>query len=267
MSIYKELAKMEERNEAGAVCTIVSSYGSTPRHEGSKMLVYANGQTLGTVGGGELEARVVSEALQALDDGKPKLLTYNMSEPERGDPGVCGGQLQIYIEPIIPKEKVIIIGAGHVGREIAHLAHWLGFYVIVSDDREQFCNAEFVPDGDEFYPVPVKELPKVIEITSSSYLVMPTRGMDVDVEGLPALLETPAAYIGVIGSRRRWTATRKKLVEMGVPREQIARIRSPMGLNLGAEKPEEIALSIMAEILLLQRGGDGRPLASTHEDS
>jgi xanthine dehydrogenase accessory factor len=267
MSIYQELAKMEERNDAGAVCTIIRTEGSTPRHEGSKMLVYSNGQTSGTIGGGELESRVVSEALQAMGDGRPKLLTYSMSEPERGDPGVCGGQLQIYIEPIRPKDKLVIIGAGHVGREIAHLASWLGFFVIVSDDRKQYCNAEFIPDGDEFFPVPILELTKLIEITSSTYVVMPTRNIEVDLEGLPVLLDTPAAYIGVIGSRRRWATTRKKLIEMGVAEDKIARIRSPMGLNLRVEKPEEIALSIMAEILMLQRGGDGKPLSNITQDS
>jgi xanthine dehydrogenase accessory factor len=267
MSIYKELAKIEERNEAGAVCTIIGSEGSTPRHAGSKMLVYSNGQTSGTIGGGELESRVISEALQAMGGGKPRLLTYTMSDPERGDPGVCGGQLQIYIEPIRPKDKLVIIGAGHVGKEIAHLASWLGFHVIVNDDRQQYCNAELIPDGNEFYPVPINELPKLIDITTSTYIVMPTRNIEVDLEGLPVLLGTPAAYIGVIGSRRRWATTRKKLIEMGVAEEKIARIRSPMGLNLKAEKPEEIALSIMAEILMLQRGGDGKPLSNITQES
>ncbi|MBE0410100.1 MAG: XdhC family protein, partial [Anaerolineales bacterium] len=237
MSIYKELAKIEETNQSGALCTIIRSEGSTPRHEGSKMLVYSNGETLGSIGGGEVESRVIAEALQSMIDRKSRLLTYNLAEPDRGDPGVCGGQLQIYIEPIIPKEQVIIIGAGHVGKAIAHLAHWLGFYVVISDDRAQFCNPETIPDGDEFYPVPLKELPKQIEITSSSYLVMPTRSMEVDLEGLPELLDTTAAYIGVIGSRRRWAVTREKLIDIGVNEEKIARVRSPMGLNLKAEKP------------------------------
>jgi xanthine dehydrogenase accessory factor len=263
MSIYKALANMEENNQTGAVCTIIRSEGSTPRHEGSKMLVYSDGTTIGSIGGGELESRVVVEAHQAMMDGKTRLLMYSMTDPQRGDPGICGGQLQIYIEPVRPKATVVVIGAGHVGKAVAHLAHWLGFRVVVNDDREQLCNPESVPDGDEYYPVSISELPQHIIINSSTFLVLTTRGMEVDIEGLPVLLDSPAVYIGVIGSRRRWAATRKKLIEMGIPEEKVARIHSPMGLDLKAEKPEEIALSILAEIVMVHHGGDGKPLGQS----
>lgn len=261
MSIYRALAELEEMYEAGVLCTIISSEGSTPRHESSKMLVYSDGTILGTVGGGEMESRVIQEALDALKQGRPRLLKYSMAEPERGDPGVCGGQLEIYLEPIEPKPTLVIIGAGHVGRAVAHLATWLGFRVAVSDDRHEYCNAESVPDAEEFFPVPMEDLPKHLRINSRTYLVLSTRGVDVDVLGLPALLETDAAYIGVIGSRRRWSTSRKKLLEMGIAKELLDRVRSPMGLELNAETPEEIAVSIMAEIIMLRRGGDGRAMS------
>jgi xanthine dehydrogenase accessory factor len=251
-SIYQCLAKLEEHNQAGALCTVVATHGSTPRHTTSKMLVYPDGHIVGTVGGGEVENRVISEALLALQDGKPRLLQYNMSDPARGDPGVCGGQVEVFVEPIQPKPILVVIGTGHVGKAVAHLAHWLGFRVVANDDRPEFCNAEAVPDADEYLPCPMAELPQRLTINPWTYLVLTTRGVDVDVAGLPALLDTPAAYLGVIGSRRRWVTAQKQLLEAGVGEEKLARVHSPIGLEIHAETPEEIAVSIMAEIILLR---------------
>jgi xanthine dehydrogenase accessory factor len=261
MSIYRAIVELEERNEPGALCTIVSSKGSTPRRTTSKMLVYADGSIAGTVGGGELENRVIREAREVIQTGHPRLLEYSMTDPQRGDPGVCGGQLEVYVEPIQPKPVLVVLGAGHVGKAVVHLAKWLGFYVVVSDDRAEFSNPETTPGGDEYLAVPMEELPQQLKITPWTYLVLTTRGSNVDILGLPALLKTPAAYIGVIGSRRRWTVTRNKLLEAGVPESYLARVRSPMGLELNAETPEEIAISIMAEIIMLRQGGDGRVMA------
>ena len=257
MSVYKALAKLEEENEAGALCTLIRSQGSTPRHSGSKMLVYQDGSIIGTVGGGEVENRVIEEAVQSIKDGKPRLLEYNMSDPERGDPGVCGGQMEVFVEPIQSKPTLVIIGAGHVGKAVAHLAHWLGFRVVINDDRPEFCTPEAVPDGDEYLPAPLAELPQRLKITPWTYLALTTRGVNIDVQGLPALLKTQAAYIGVIGSQRRWSVARKQLSEMGVSEEKLNQVRSPIGLELNAETPEEIAVSIMAEIIMLRQGGNG----------
>jgi len=260
--IYRAITELEQSNEAGVLCTVVRSRGSTPRHATSKMLVYPDGRIIGTVGGGELENRVIAEALRSLQDGASRLLEYSMSDPQRGDPGVCGGQVEVFVEPIMPKPVLVVIGSGHVGKAVAHLAKWLGFRVAVNDDRPEFCNPQAVPDGDEFYPVSMGELPQHLKITSWTYLVLTTRGVAVDVPGLPALLDTPAAYIGVIGSRRRWTTTVNTLKEAGIPEEKIKRVRSPIGLELRAETPEEIAVSIMAEIIMLRQGGDGSVMAA-----
>ncbi len=261
-NLYQRIAEALERGESLALCTITESHGSTPRHAGSKMLVFEDGRFLGTVGGGELESRVLKEAQRVIEEGKPVKLHYSMSDPARGDPGVCGGQVEVFVKPILPKEKVVIIGGGHVGKAVAHLAKWLGFWVVVSDDRPEFCTPEMNPDADEFLPVPMEELPKHLNINRSTYLLLTTRGSAVDVAELPALLETRAGYIGVIGSKRRWATTVKGLKERGVSDEAIARVHSPMGLELNAETPEEIAVSMMAEIILLKRGGDGKPMRS-----
>jgi xanthine dehydrogenase accessory factor len=259
-SIYKVLAELETAQQPAVLCTVVKTSGSTPRHSTSKMLVFPDGHILGTVGGGELENRVVREALASLLDGKPRNLTYNMTDPEHGDPGLCGGQVEVFVEPIMPSPMLVIVGGGHVGKAVAYLAKWLGFRIALSDDRAEFCTPEANPNVDEFYPCNLSELPQHLSITSQTTIVLTTRGSDVDVEGLPALIETQAGYIGVIGSRRRWTTTIKGLKQKGISEEKLERIHSPIGLGIGAETPQEIAVSIMAEILMLRCGGSGQTM-------
>lgn len=262
ISIYQALSEIETNNESAALCTVVKSEGSTPRHVGSKMLVYPDGKIIGTVGGGGLENSVMDEARKALEDGQPRHLHYNMSDPSRGDVGVCGGQVEVFVEPILPAPMVIVIGAGHVGKAVAHLAKWLGFRVAVSDDRVEFCDAGTVPDADAYYPVPMEKLAQHVKVTRQTFLVLTTRGSNVDAVGLGPLLETEAGYIGVIGSKRRWLETVKALKAQGVAEEKIARVHSPIGLELQAETPEEIAVSIMAEILMVHNKGTGKMMSS-----
>ncbi len=259
-SIYQALAELEHSHQPAALCTVVRTSGSTPRHSTSKMLVYEDGSILGTVGGGELENRVRKEALASLQDGMPRLLSYAMNDPARGDAGVCGGQVEVFVEPILPAPLMVVIGGGHVGKAVAHLGKWLGYRIAVSDDRPEFCTPEANPDADEFHTCPLAELPQHVNITPHTVLILTTRGSNVDAAGLPALLETPAAYIGIIGSRKRWLTTVKELNAQGITDEQLARVHSPIGLGLGAETPEEIAVSILAEVLMLRAGGSGKPM-------
>ncbi|MFL7893698.1 MAG: XdhC family protein [Anaerolineales bacterium] len=256
MSIWQAIADLEEKHEAGVLCTIIRSQGSTPRHAGSKMLVYADGNIIGSVGGGELERRTISAALDLMLIGRPGWLDYNLSEPELGDPGVCGGQVEIYMEPIIPKPTLVVVGAGHVGQAVAHLAHWLDFRLVISDDRPEFCTPENIPNADQYFPIPLPEFTEKFKITPWTYLVLTTRSVDVDVPGLPGILSSPAAYIGVIGSRRRWETTRKQLEEAGIKPEKINRVRSPVGIEIHAETPQEIAVSIMAEIIQIRHASE-----------
>lgn len=259
-SVFAALAHVEAAGESAALCTIVREQGSVPRHAGSKMLVYADGGIIGTVGGGEMESRVIRAALDALRDGATRLLSYQLADPSAGDPGVCGGEVEIFVEPIQPLPTVLIIGGGHVGRALVHLARWLGFRVALSDDRAEFCNAEWAPDAQEYWPVPVSELVEHYRFNAQTYIVMPTRGVPLDVDALPRLLDKPHAYLGVIGSRRRWATALRRLAAAGVPPERLAKVHAPMGLELNAETPEEIAVSVMAEIIMLQRGGTGAPM-------
>ena len=259
-AIFQALAELETTHQPAALCIVVKTSGSTPRHTTSKMLVYLDGHILGTVGGGELENRVRKEALASLQDGLPRLLSYNMTDPSRGDAGVCGGQVEVFVEPILPAPMVVIIGGGHVGKAVAHLAKWLNFRIAVSDDRPEFCTPGSNPDADEFYPVAMAELPLHLTITPRTTLILTTRGNNVDIAGLPALLESQAGYIGVIGSRKRWSETVKNLNEAGISDDQLKRVHSPIGLGIAAETPEEIAVSIMAEVLMVRGGGSGNQM-------
>lgn len=231
------------------LCAIVHTQGSTPRRAGSKMLVYPDGTIMGTIGGGRMEHEVVREALEALRENRPRRLTYSLTDPGRGDPGVCGGQLEVYVEPILPEPKLIVYGMGHVGVEVADLAHWLGLEVEAADDRPELANKMVAAGAFEIQCIPPNQLTDKLTIHGRTYVVLTTRNVEVDLEALPTLLDSPATYIGVIGSRRRWETTRQQLRERGIAAEKLARVLSPVGLEIQAETPKEIAVSILAEII------------------
>jgi xanthine dehydrogenase accessory factor len=261
MGIFQRLAELERVGGAAAMATIIRSRGSVPRHEGSRMLIYADGSIEGTIGGGTMESRVIDAALQCLKDGKTRVLEYAFVDPEKGDVGVCGGEIEVFVESLRLNPSIVVIGGGHVGQAVASLAKWLGYYVVVSDDRPEFVTAEAHPDADERVLCALAEIPQHVNLHSETYLILTTRGADIDVAGLPALLDSPAAYIGVIGSRRRWETTVGKMRAAGVPEEKIERVTSPIGLELNAETPEEIAVSILAQIIQQRRGGTGASMA------
>jgi xanthine dehydrogenase accessory factor len=262
-SVYAALAAVEASGEPAVLCTVIAARGSVPRHVGSKMLVFADGRFTGTIGGGEMESRVIREAQALLRGGEAHVVRYQLADPASGDPGVCGGEMEIFVEPIHPRPAVLVIGAGHVGRALVHLAHWLGFRVALADDRPEFCTPEWAPGADEYLPVAARDLPGRFNFHAQTYIVMPTRGVPFDVDALPHLLDVPHAYLGVIGSRRRWATAVERLRGLGVAAEKLAAVHAPMGLELNAETPEEIAVSILAEIIMLRRGGTGQPMQWT----
>jgi xanthine dehydrogenase accessory factor len=261
-TIYQALTEIENNNSSAVICTVVKTSGSTPRHSTSKMVVYPDGSILGTVGGGELENQVIAEAKHALSTNQSKLLEYDMTDPARGDVGICGGQVMVFVEPIIPPPLIVVIGGGHVGKAVAHLSKWLGFRVAISDDRPEFSSKSAIPEADLFFPAEMKDLPDLLQITNQTYLILTTRGASTDVEGLPSLLRTSAGFIGIIGSKRRWTETVKQLLLTGITKDELSRVHSPIGLEINAETPEEIAVSILAELLLISRNGTGKSMKS-----
>ena len=231
------------------LATIVSTKRSVPRHAGTKMLVYEGAEQSGTVGGGELESRVVEDALEVLHTGKTRLETYALVDPERGDPGVCGGEMTVYLEPYMPPHTVFVIGTGHVGAAVVDLAHWLGYRTVANDDRPERVKEDIVPNADERITGTVEEALSAVAVTEDTSIVVVSRSVDIDVDAIPQLLETPARYIGVMGSGRRWNTTKRQLVENGLDEAELDRIHVPIGIELGAETVQEIAVSILSEII------------------
>ena len=257
--IYQAILDARRDGRPAALATVVRARGSVPRHATSKMLVFADGQMTGTVGGGELESLTIQASQQAIRDGQPRLEHYSLAGPRDDAVGVCGGEVEVFIEPILPPPTVLVLGCGHVGVAVARLAKWLGFHIVVSDDREELCAPEHVPDADLYLPGEIAAVLSHTPIDSRTYVVAVTRGYPHDVAAVPILLESDAPYIGVIGSRRRWATAVKELKALGIDDEQLQRVRSPIGLHLGAETPEEIAVSIMAEIIMLRNRGAIEP--------
>jgi xanthine dehydrogenase accessory factor len=225
------------------------------------MLVYTDGRILGSVGGGGIENRVIAEALEAIKTRKTRRLHYDLVDPKKGDPGLCGGQVEVYVEPILPKLTLLVVGAGHVGRQVAHLAKWLGWHVVLSDDRAELCSKDSIPEADEFLICKMSEIPQRFKINEYVYIVAATRGSEVDVEGLPALLNCNSAYLGVIGSERRWENTKQEISAKGDFAGKLAKVHSPIGLELNVETPEEIAVSIMAEVLSIANTATAKSMA------
>ncbi len=254
MDILQLAADLIQHNTPCVLCTVIRTSGSVPRHAGAKMLVGADGAMLaGTVGGGEMENRVIEQAKLSLSDGQARLQSYQLANPQAGDPGVCGGEVEVFIEPLLTSPTLIIFGAGHVGRALTHLAKWSGFHVIVADDRPEQCNPTACPGADEYQPGPMRETLGKLSLTPQTYVAMVTRGYPLDVDMLPLLLQTSVRYIGVIGSQRRWLTAARALREKGIGEADLARIHAPSGLEISAETPEEIAISIMAEIIQARR--------------
>lgn len=259
-AVFEAVVTAQREGRSAALATVVQTQGSVPRQAGSKMLVWPDGSIVGTVGGGEMEALVIREAQAAMHDGQPRMVSYNLADLESGDPGICGGTVTAFVEPLLPPPTVLVIGCGHVGKAVAELAKWLELRVVVSDDRPGYATPEQLPGMDAYLEVSPADLVAKATITARTCIAAVTRGLAVDKDLIPALLATDAPYIGLIGSRRRWALTVEALVEQGINREALARVHAPIGLELGAETPKEIAVSILAEIIMTLRGGSGESM-------
>lgn len=261
MNIFAELNEIESKSLTAVFCIVTNTRGSTPRHAGSKMIVYPDGHIIGTVGGGELESLCISEAIQLMQNGNNTTLHYKLVNPELGDPGICGGEVEVYLEVIGKKPKIMIIGAGHVGKQLSFLANWLGFEVIVIDDREELISETNFPHATHRFATLEKFLEKFSAIESTStFVVMTTRSLEIDVKNIPEILKFNPRYLGVIGSKKRWLKTTELLINDGIVESEIEKIFSPIGLDLKSETPEEISLAIMAEILKVKNDASGENL-------
>jgi xanthine dehydrogenase accessory factor len=243
------------KGETVALVTIVSARGSTPQRVGAKMLVHADGRQLGTIGGGCYESDAFGKAREALRTHKARVVKYELTDDFAEETGlICGGQMEVFIEPIEPAPQLVILGAGHVGLQLGRLAPGLGFRVTIVDDRERFANRDRFPDAAA---IVVDSIPEWIERTplaSSAYVAVLTRGHRQDYEAIRALAGRDLRYVGLIGSRAKVAKVVDRAIEEGVSADWLRRVHAPVGLDIGAVTPEEIAVSILAELVAVRRG-------------
>jgi xanthine dehydrogenase accessory factor len=253
--VFAAVSDALDRGEPAALVTIVSTTGSTPQRVGAKMLVFADGRTVGTIGGGCYENDAFGKARHAITTRAPQLVHYELSDDFAQETGlICGGQMDVYIEPIEPSPELYVIGAGHVGFHLARVAHEVGFRVHVVDDREKFANAERFPTATEIL---VEDIPAWIARTNLppyAYVVIVTRGHTNDLEALRGLAPRELRYLGLIGSRAKVARIYAELAADQLPAEALRRVHAPIGLDIGAVTPQEIAVSIVAELIAVKHG-------------
>ena len=255
MDIFAEIAKLRKEGRKAALATIIQVQGSIPSYESSKILIRDDGSIVGTVGGGCVEAEVWAVAQDVMREERPRRLHFNLNnQPEYDEGLICGGSLDIFVEPILATPTAYIFGGGHVSLYLAKVAGVAGFDVVVMDDRPSFANKERFPNAAETHAGPWEEIFPKLNINDFSYLVLVTRGHSGDLTCLRWALTTPARYIGMIGSRRKFIEIAKVLEGEGVAAEKIERVHSPVGLDIGAITPEEIAVAIVAEMIAARRG-------------
>jgi len=254
MDIYAEIARLRKEGRRAALATIIQVQGSIPSYESSKILIRDDGSIVGTVGGGCVEAEVWSVAQDVMREEKPRRLHFNLNQNPEYDEGlVCGGSLDIFIEPVLDTPTLYLFGGGHVSLSVSKVANIAGFDTVIVDDREAFANRERFPEAAETHAGPWEEVFPRLKIIEFSYLVIATRGHKGDLACLRWALATPARYIGMIGSRRKLIEFSKVLESEGVSRELLERVHSPVGLDLGALTPQEIAVSVVAEMIAVRR--------------
>jgi xanthine dehydrogenase accessory factor len=254
MDIYEEIVGLRRQGRRGALATIVNVRGSIPSFETAKMLVRDDGSIAGTIGGGCVEAEVWQAAREVMETEKPRTLTFHLNQNPRYDTGLlCGGTLEVLVEPVLPPALLYIFGAGHVGLSLYRVAQNAGFEVTVIDDRESYASRERFPNAREVIAEDYDKAMARIEPNESSYVVIVTRGHRDDMRVLRWAVPTNARYIGMIGSKRKIIAIFHALVEEGVPERLFERVHAPVGLAIGAVTPEEIAVAVTAELIAVRR--------------
>ena len=254
MDIYEEIVRLRRAGRRGAVATIVNVRGSIPSFKTAKMLVRDDGSIVGTIGGGCVEGEVWQAAREVMESEKPRTVTFDLNQDPKYDTGlVCGGTLEIFIEPVLPPAELYIFGAGHVAESLYKIARIAGFDITVIDDRESYANRERFPEAQEVIAEDFDKATARLQISESSYIVIVTRGHRDDMRVLRWAVQTPARYVGMIGSKRKTIAIFKELQKEGLASELFDRVHAPVGLDIGAITPEEIAISITAELIANRR--------------
>ena len=255
--IYEAAVELRKQGRKGALATIVNVRGSIPSFETAKMLVRDDGSIVGTIGGGCVEAEVWQAAREVMEQEKPRTLTFNLNNDPKYDSGlVCGGTLDIFIEPVVPAAELYIFGAGHISLSLAKAARLAGFEITVVDDRESYANLQRFPEAKAVHADDYDSVLPKLNPGENSYLVIVTRGHRDDMRVLRWAVTTCAKYIGMIGSQRKVLAIYKELQKEGIARQTLERVHAPIGLDIGAILPEEIAISVAAEMVAVRRNAE-----------
>ena len=252
LDIYQEIIRIQTEGGEAALATIVSTKGSTPRETGAKMLVKGDGTTVGSIGGGNAESKVCREAKQVIMDGKPKILHLDLTGRGPIDM-VCGGIMDVFIEPIESRPTLYIFGSGHISFPLVDVGKVAGFKVVVVDDRPEFASRERLPDANQVLCDQFESAFLTLKIGPSGYIVIATQTHQSDERVLELALSTPANYVGLLASRKKKETIFSRLKAKGTPQELLDKVHSPIGLEIRAETPEEIAISILAEIIKVRR--------------
>src|SRR5215471_4964410 len=255
MDVYEEIARLRKSGRKAALATIIQIQGSVPSYETSKILIRDDGSIVGTVGGGCVEAEVWSVAQDVMREEKPRRLHFNLNQKPEYDEGlVCGGSLDIFVEPILATPTLYLLGGGHVSLSVSKVASLVGFDTVVVDDREAFANRQRFPHADRTLAGPWEDSLRQLEVNDSGYVVIATRGHKGDLTCLRWALTSPARYVGMVGSKRKLIEFHKVLEREGVPAARLEQVHSPVGLDIGALTPQEIAVSVVAEMIAVRRG-------------
>lgn len=238
------------RKSAMAIITMIE--GSSPRGEGSMMVIKCTGEIEGTIGGGAIERETIKRALECMDDGMSKHYDFKLTEEEKSLDMICGGRAQVFIKVFVPDNRLLIAGGGHVALKLYEIALIMGYKPVIFEDRQEFCNRERFPKAHELVLGDIAENLRNYPVDENCYAVVVTRGHSQDEQALEALLGRGAAYIGMIGSRRKTAMVFNNLIVKGILREELEKVYAPIGIDTGGETPEEIALGIMAEIVAVK---------------
>ena len=262
VDLFDEIQRLRQAGRKAALATIVQIRGSVPSFQTAKMLVRDDGSTLGSVGGGCVEAEVWAAAQDVLKEEKSRVLSFDLTEDSMADSGlICGGKLEIFIEPILPTPKMIIFGAGHISTQLSKIAVIAGFKTTIVDNRPVYANAERFPEAEAIYSESFEQAFEKLTPTENTYIVVVTRGHQEDENVLRWAVQTDARYVGMIGSKRKVRTIFQDLEREGIPRERLERVCAPVGLDIGAVLPEEIAVAIVAEAIHYRRVGFKHPVS------
>lgn len=249
--VLEEALRLRRAGVPVAVATLVQCLGSTPQKPGAKVLVSEEGLLAGTLGGGCLEAEVVAAARATLAEGRPRTLSFDLSEGVGSL--VCGGSVLVFVEPLAARPRLVILGAGHVGRAAARAARFAGFRVAVADDRPEYADPARLPDAAEVVCGAFGEVLASLAVGAGDYVLVATRGHKHDFTAVRSALQTPARWVGLVGSRTKRALLFEQLGQEGFGPEQLARVVTPAGLPIGSVSPEEIAVSIVAQLIGIRR--------------